>query len=92
MVEPSIDAKQRDRSALVLKTLFTATVGASGGLVSIQVGADIEFVLAAVAVGLVIGAVMTWFVVRNIRRIQPEGMQKRREMERRRREQQDRKE
>ena len=92
MVEPSIDAEQRDRSALVLKALFTAMVGASGGLVSIQAGADPEFVLAAVAVGLVVGAVMTWFVVRNIRRVQPEGMQKRREMERRRREQQDREE
>lgn len=87
MVEPSIDADQRGRSALVLKALFTAMVGASAGLVSIQAGADTEFVLGAVAVGLVIGAVMTWFVVRNIRRVQPEGMKKRREMERRRREQ-----
>lgn len=90
MVEPSIDIRQRDRSALVLKALLTAMVGASGGLVSIQAGADTEFVLAAVAVGLVVGAVMTWFVARNIRRVQPEGIHKRREMERRRREQQDR--
>lgn len=87
MVESSIDVEQRGRWALVLKALFTATVGASAGLVSIEAGADTEFVLAAVAVGLVIGAVMTWFVVRNIRRVQPEGMHKRREMERRRREQ-----
>ena len=90
MVEPSIDIRQRDRSALVLKALLTAMVGASGGLVSTQAGADTEFVLAAVAVGLVVGAVMTWFVARNIRRVQPEGIHKRREMERRRREQQDR--
>lgn len=89
MVEPSIDAAERDRSAFVLKALFTALVGASAGLVSIQAGADLEFVVAAVLVGLVVGAVMTWFVVRNIRRVQPEGLQKRREMERRRQREQE---
>lgn len=84
MVESSIDATERNRSALYLKALFTATVGASAGLVSVQADAAIEFVIAAVAVGLTIGAVMTWFVVRNIRRVQPDGIDKRREMERRR--------
>lgn len=84
MVESSIDVEDRDRFALVLKVLFTVLVGASGGLVSIQAGADRGFVLGAVAVGLVVGAVMTWFVVRNLRGVQPEGLRKRREMERRR--------
>jgi membrane associated rhomboid family serine protease len=84
MVEPRIDAEQRNRSALVLKLLFTLTVGVSGGLVSIQAGGDTQFALTAAAIGLVVGAVMTWFVSRNIRRVQPEGIQKRREMERRR--------
>ena len=84
MVESSIDTAERNRSALLLKALFTATVGASAGMVSIQAGVAIEFVVVAVAVGLAIGAVMTWFVVRNIRRVQPDGLDKRREMERRR--------
>ena len=90
MVEPSIDPEERNRSALLLKALFTVMVGVSGGLVSIQAGSDTQFALTAAAIGLVVGAVMTWFVSRNIRRVQPEGIQKRREMDRRRRRQQDR--
>lgn len=87
MVESSIDPDDRNRFALVMKVLLTLLVGASGGLVSIQAGGDREFVVAAVLVGLVVGAVLTWFVVRNLRSVLPEGVEKRREMERRRREQ-----
>jgi len=86
MVESSIDADDRTRSAFVLKALFTGLVGASAGLVSVQANASLEFVLAAVLAGLCIGVMLTWFVVRNLRRVKPEGLAKRREMERRQRE------
>lgn len=90
MVDSSIDADDRTRSAFLLKAFFTGLVGASAGLVSVQANASLEFTFAAVLAGLCIGVVLTWFVVRNIRRVQPEGLAKRREMERRRREQRQR--
>ncbi len=78
MVGSSIDAADRSRAALWFKLGFTLLVGLSAGLVSLQVGASSEFTLAAVVVGTAIGAVMTWFVARELRRIQPDGLAERR--------------
>ncbi|MFB6220161.1 MAG: hypothetical protein ABEH90_01865, partial [Halolamina sp.] len=68
MVGSSIDADDRDQAALLFKIGFTLLVGVSAGLVSLQVNAGLEFVLAAVVVGTGIGAVLTWFVARELRR------------------------
>lgn len=78
MVGSSIDADDRSQAALAFKVGFTLLVGVSAGLVSVQVGAGTEFVLAAVAVGTAVGAVLTWFVVRELRQVQPDGLAERR--------------
>lgn len=78
MVGSSVSPEDRSRAALLFKTGFTLLVGLSAGLVSTQADASTEFTLAAVLVGIVVGAVMTWFVAREIRRVQPDGLEERR--------------
>jgi len=58
--------------SLPLQVGLVLIVGASGAFVSIQAGADLGFVLLAGLAGLVLGAVITWFLVRNIRAIMPD--------------------
>lgn len=58
--------------SLPLQVVFVLLVGASGALVSIQAGADTEFVLLAGLAGLVLGVILTWFIVRNLRAIMPD--------------------
>ena len=85
MVGPSFSEDQRTRRARFLKGGFTLLVGVSGAIVAFHAGGGREFVGASFVGGLLLGAVLTWFVARNLRAIQPEGMEERREMERRRR-------
>jgi membrane associated rhomboid family serine protease len=86
MVGPSYSDDERILRSRVLKIGFTFLVGASGAMVAFQGGAGTSIIAAAFVGGTLIGAVLTWFVARNLRAIQPEGLKKRREMERRRRE------
>lgn len=85
MVGPSFSEDQRTRRAQLLKVGLTLLVGVSGAIVAFHAGGGWEFVGASFVGGLLLGAVLTWFVARNLRAIQPEGMQERRERERRRR-------
>lgn len=62
----------RDFGSLPLKIGFVLIIGLSGVLVSIQAGSGPRFALLAGAIGLVIGVVITWFVVRNLREVMPE--------------------
>lgn len=78
MVGSSITPEDRSRAAVLFKVGFTLLVGVSAGLVSVQANAGAEFTAAAVAVGTAIGAVLTWFVVRSIRSVQPDGLAERR--------------
>lgn len=82
MVGSSITPEERGRAALLFKVGFTLLVGLSAGLVSVQVNAGLEFTLAAMLIGTLVGAVMTWFVAREIRRVQPDGLAERRRRER----------
>lgn len=82
MVGSSITPEDRSRAAMLFKVGFTLLVGISAGLVSVQVDAGPEFTAAAVAVGTVVGAILTWFVVRNLRSIQPDGLAERRKRSR----------
>jgi hypothetical protein len=79
MVGSSITPEDRSRAAVLFKVGFTLLVGLSAGLVSVQADASTAFTVAAVTVGTAIGAVLTWFVVRSIRSVQPDGIAERRE-------------
>lgn len=78
MVGSSVTPADRSRAAVLFKTGFTLLVGLSAGLVSVQADASLEFTLAAMMVGTVLGAGMTWFVARELRRVQPDGLTERR--------------
>lgn len=82
MVGSSVTPEERSRAALLFKIGLTLLVGISAGLVSLQVGASLEFTLAAMAVGTVLGAGMTWLLVRNLRQMLPDGVEERRNRER----------
>lgn len=62
----------RDLGSLALKLGFVLIIGVSGALVSIQAGSSPEFALLAGLAGLVLGAAVTWFVVRNLRDVIPD--------------------
>lgn len=78
MVQPSIDADDRSRAAQAFKIGFTLLFGVSAALVSVQAGAGTRFALTAMVVALPIGAVLTWFTVRELRKVQPDGLAERR--------------
>lgn len=82
MVESSVTPEDRSRAAVLFKTGFTLLVGLSAGLVSVHADASLEFTLAAMLVGTIIGAGMTWFVARELRRVQPDGLAERRNRDR----------
>lgn len=85
MVGPSVSEDERTLWSQLLKVGFTLLVGVSGAILAFHAGGGWEVIGASLAGGLLLGAVLTWFVARNLRAIQPEGMKERREMERRRR-------
>lgn len=86
MVGPSFSDDDRVRTSRLLKIGFVLLVAISGALIAYQSGAGGAVVAASFGGGLVAGAVLTWFVARNLREIQPEGLRERRERERTRRE------
>ncbi|WP_053949041.1 hypothetical protein [Halolamina sediminis] len=61
-----------NNGSLVLQAGFVLLIGLSGVLVSIQAGSSTRFALLAGVGGLVVGAVVTWFVVRNLRDVMPD--------------------
>ena len=62
----------RDYGSLALKVGFVLIIGVSGALVSIQAGSGPRFALLAGLAGLVLGVIVTWFVVRNLRDVMPD--------------------
>jgi membrane associated rhomboid family serine protease len=62
----------RNNGSLVLQVGFVLLIGLSGVLVSIQAGSGPRFALLAGVGGLVVGAVVTWLVVRNLREVMPD--------------------
>lgn len=79
MVGPSFSDDDRVLASRLLKVGLVILVGISGALVAVQSGADAPVVAASFAGGVVAGAALTWFVARNLRQIQPEGLRERRE-------------
>ena len=65
-------AGDRDYGSLALQVGFELIIGLSGVLVSIQAGSGPRFALLAGVAGLVVGTVITWFVVRNLRKVMPD--------------------
>ena len=61
-----------DYGSLALQAGFVLLIGLSGVLVSIQAGSSTRFALLAGVAGLVVGVVVTWFVVRNLREVMPD--------------------
>lgn len=78
MVGPSFSEDERERTSRRLKVGFVGLVGASAGLVALQVGSTLPQLVAVVAAGLAVGAVLTWFVARNLRELTPEDPRRRR--------------
>jgi lysozyme family protein len=72
MVGPSITKAERDETNRRLKIGMVLLIGASGGLVSLQADPTPAQVAAAIGVSLVIGAALTWFVVRTLREFAPQ--------------------
>lgn len=77
MVRSSISDSDRSRAAWRLKAGLVFLVAVSAGIVAFQAGASGAVLWAAVAGGLVVGLALTWFVARNLRQVQPEGLRDR---------------
>lgn len=71
MVGPSITKEERDATNRRLKIGLVLLVGVSGGLVSLQADPTPVQIAAAVGASLVIGAALTWFVVRTLKEFSP---------------------
>lgn len=71
MVGPSITKEERDATNRRLKIGLVLLIGASGGLVSLQADPTPGQIAVTVAVSLVIGAALTWFVVRTLEEYSP---------------------
>lgn len=84
MVGPSFSDDDRILASRLLKVGLVILVGVSGALVAVQGGADAPVVAASFTGGVVAGAALTWFVARNLRQIQPEGLRERRKRARER--------
>lgn len=65
-------AADRNYGSLALQVGFVLIIGLSGVFVSIQAGSGPRFALLAGVAGLIVGAVITWFVVRNLREVMPD--------------------
>lgn len=61
MVGP-MTREDRSKAMSRLKIVIVLLVGASGGLIALQSGADTVGLLAGVASGLVVGALLTWYL------------------------------
>lgn len=61
-----------DYGSLTLQAGLVLLVAVSAVLVSVQMEASLQFVLIAGVAGLVVGAVLTYLVVRNLREIMPD--------------------
>ncbi|PSQ07649.1 hypothetical protein BRC97_03070 [Halobacteriales archaeon QS_6_71_20] len=71
MVGPSFSEEEREATTLRLKAGLVLLIGVSGGLVSLQVDPSPLQLVVAVAVSLLVGFVLTWFVVRTLREFSP---------------------
>lgn len=71
MVGPSITKEKRDATNRRLKIGLVLLVGVSGGLVSLQADPTPVQIAAVVGVSLLIGAALTWFVVRTLKEFSP---------------------
>jgi len=71
MVGPSISEEEREATNLRLKAGMVVLIGASGGLVSLQADPTPFQVAVAVGVSLLVGLVLTWFVVRTLEEFSP---------------------
>ncbi|MDQ2054271.1 MULTISPECIES: hypothetical protein [Halobellus] len=64
MVGPSMTDEERDLASQRLKIGFIALVAFSGALIAIQAGGSLTLVAAGFVSGLVLGAVLLWFLIR----------------------------
>ncbi|WP_248895543.1 hypothetical protein [Haloplanus halobius] len=64
MVESSLTEEKRRAASRRLRIVFVALVGLSGGFVALATGATPETALAAVGGGLLVGAVLLFYLVR----------------------------
>ncbi|MFB6250966.1 MAG: hypothetical protein ABEI27_04665 [Halobellus sp.] len=64
MVGPSLTDSERDIASRRLKFGFVALVAASGGLIALQAGGSLFIIAAGLVAGLVLGAVLLWFLLR----------------------------
>lgn len=71
MVGP-VSSEERSSFAWKLKVGLTLVVGLSTALIAVHGEASPTFVMAAGAVGLVVGAVLVWFLFRITRGILPD--------------------
>jgi len=62
MVDPVSDEDRR-RTMLYAKIVLALLIGGSAGLITSQGDASLEIVLGAVLVGLLIGAVLAWYLL-----------------------------
>ncbi|MGM0604931.1 MAG: hypothetical protein ACQETB_04575 [Halobacteriota archaeon] len=67
MVGPSITDEERDAANRRLKIGFVLLVAVSMTLVSLQTGPTIRQLVGVFLFGAIAGAVLLWFVLRNIR-------------------------
>lgn len=77
MVRSSITESDRKRAVWRLKAGLVVLVAVSAGIVAYQAGATGTALWAAVAGGTVVGGLLTWFVARNLRQVQPDGLRDR---------------
>jgi len=64
MVGPSLTPSERDVASRRLKAGFVALVGISGALIAIQAGGSPLIITAGFVVGLALGVVLLWFLLR----------------------------
>jgi predicted lysophospholipase L1 biosynthesis ABC-type transport system permease subunit len=64
VVGPSLTDSERDIASRRLKLSFVGLVAASGGLIALQAGGSLVIIAAGIVSGLVLGAVLLWFLLR----------------------------
>lgn len=71
MVGPSLSKEERIAANFRLKVGFVALVSASAGLMAFQLDPTPAQVVVALLGGAVVGVVLLWFVLRNLRPLKP---------------------
>lgn len=71
MVGPSDSEDERRSATLRFRAGFVILVGLSGGLVASSMGASVTEAAVVAAVGLAVGVVLMWWLVRSYRQIRP---------------------